>query len=233
MPITDPIFIPKGKDVEFPYEFWIIPACMVDLAGTQEEINHRRAIRRRVNQLAGSRENIKTVSGDWSEEIKSLAVWGIASDALIKLIEDYAPGFFYHIVGDAVTLIDMNQGHFPLGSFREQLRANKDRPTCCIYVIRLREEILNDKKRFRRANPNYKTGKECYYVGMTSKTPEERFGVHMSGHQHASKYACEYGVELAWDKFSHLPLMSHANAETVEVHHAEDLRRQGYGVWQG
>ena len=233
MPITDPIFIPKDKDLEFPSEFWIIPACTINLSGTQEEINRRRAIIRRVNQLEGGKMVIKTVSGDWSEEIKSLAVWDIDSDALIELIKSHAPGFFYHIVGDAVTLIDMNQGHFPLGSFREQLRANKDRPTCCIYVIRLREEIFSDKKRFRGANPNYTEGKGCYYVGMTSKTPEERFAVHMSGHQHASRYACEYGVELARDKFSHLPLMSHADAETMEVLHADDLRRQGYGVWQG
>ena len=233
MPITDPIFIPKGKDVDFPSEFWIIPACAVDLSGTQEEINRRRAIRRRVNQLSGSAENIKTVSGDWSEEIKSLAVWDVDSEALIKLIEKYAPAFCYHVAGDAMTLINFKHGNLQLGSFRERLRANRDRPTCCIYVIRLRDEIFSDKKRFRRANPNYTEGKGCYYVGMTSKTPEERFAVHMSGHQHASRYACEYGIELAWDKFSHLPHLSHADAEEMEVHHAEDLRRQGYGVWQG
>ena len=233
MPITDPLFILKDPDVEFLSEFWVIPACAVDLSGTQEEINCRRAIKKRVNQLGGSMEVIKIVSEDWSEEIKSLAVWGIDSDALIELIKGYAPGFFYHIVGDAVTLIDMNQGHLPLGLFRERLRANRDRPTCCIYVIRLREEIFSDKKRFRRANPNYTEGKGCYYVGMTSKTPEERFAVHMSGHQHASRYACEYGIELAWDKFSHLPHLSKADAEEMEVRHAEYLRSQGYGIWQG
>ena len=233
MPISDPLFISQNVNPELPDEFWIIPACGVDLSGTQEETNRRRAMRRRVNQLGGSKKVIKVVSGDWSEEIKSLAVWDIASDALIELVKDYAPSFYYHIVGDALTLVDMDQGHFPLGSFREQLRANRDRPTCCIYVIRLREEIFSDKRRFRRANPNYKVGKACYYVGMTSKTPEERFEVHMSGHQHASRYACEYGVELARDKFSHLPLMSHADAEEMEVRHAEDLRGQGHGVWQG
>ena len=199
MPIIDPIFIPKSKDIEFPYEFLIIPACMVDLACTQEEVNHRRAIRRRVNQLAGSRENIKTVSGDWSEEIKSLAVWGIVSDALIKLIEDYAPGFFYHIVGDAVTLIDMNQGHHPLGLFRERLRANRDRPTCCIYVISLNDEFLAERRsrrKFYEANPNYVEGQACYYVGMTSKTPKEIFSQHKSDHFASSPWVKNYGVQL-------------------------------------
>ena len=201
MPITDPIFIPKDKDPEFPSEFWIIPACTINLSGTQEEINRRRAIIRRVNQLEGGKMVIKTVSGDWSEEIKSLAVWDIDSDALIKLIEKHAPSFCYHVVAGELTLIDFTHGHSQLGSFRERLRANRDRPTSCIYVISLSDEFLGERRyqqRFHKANPNYVEGQKCYYVGMTSKTPEERFEVHMSGHQHASRYACEYGIELAW-----------------------------------
>ena len=111
MPITDPIFIPKDKDLEFPSEFWIIPACGVGLSGTQAETNRRRAMRRRVNQLGGSKEVIKVVSDDWSEEIKSLAIWDIDSDALIELIKSHAPGFFYHIVGDAVRFTHKTYGN--------------------------------------------------------------------------------------------------------------------------
>lgn len=143
-----------------------------------------------------------------------------------------AASFYYHIVGDALTLIDMDQGHFPLGSFREQLRANRDRPTCCIYVIILREEIFSDKQRFRRANPNYKVGKACYYVGMTSKTPEERFAQHKSDHPASSPWVKNYGIRLESNLHQHIPLLSQADAEEMEVRHAEYLRSQGYGVWQ-
>ena len=235
MPITDPIFIPKDKDPEFPSEFWIIPACTVDLAGTQEEINCRRKIRRHVNQLEGSKMAIKIVSEDWSEEIKSLAVWDIDSDALIKLIEKHAPGFCYHVVAGELTLIDFTHGHSQLGSFREQLRANRDRPTCCIYVISLNDEFLGERRcrqRFHKANPNYVEGQKCYYVGMTSKTPEERFAQHKSDHSASSPWVNNYGIRLEPGLYEHIPLLSKAEAKVMEVSHAEYLRSQGYGVWQ-
>ena len=51
-----------------------------------------------------------------------------------------------------------------------------------IYVIELDKEVL-EKKKFRDANPDYKEGKPCVYVGMTSKTPEERFQLHKEGYR--------------------------------------------------
>ena len=53
----------------------------------------------------------------------------------------------------------------------------KDKSTHSIYVIELRKEVLSNKK-FREKNPNYKPGKPCVYVGMTGKSPEERFQQH-------------------------------------------------------
>ena len=32
--------------------------------------------------------------------------------------------------------------------------------------------------------------------------------------------------------FEHIPLLSFADAQAKEVAHAEDLRSQGYAVWQ-
>ena len=235
MPITDPIFIPKDKDPEFPSEFWIIPACTINLSGTQEEINRRRAIIRRVNQLEGGKMVIKTVSGDWSEEIKSLAVWDIDSDALIKLIEKHAPGFCYHVVAGELTLIDFTHGHSQLGSFRERLRTNRDQPTHSIYVISLSDQFLDERfyqQRFHKANPNYVEGQKCYYVGMTSKTPEERFAQHKSDHSASSPWVNNYGIRLEPGLYEHIPLLSKAEAKVMEVSHAEYLRSQGYGVWQ-
>ena len=49
-----------------------------------------------------------------------------------------------------------------------------------VYVIRLKEDVITDDKKknklFRDANPNYKNGKPCYYVGYTSKSVKERVG---------------------------------------------------------
>ena len=49
-----------------------------------------------------------------------------------------------------------------------------------IYVIDLRKEIIKNKA-FKKINPNYDGSKPCVYVGMTSKTPEQRFLEHTSG----------------------------------------------------
>ena len=56
-----------------------------------------------------------------------------------------------------------------------------------IYVIELDKEILQLKK-FREANPDYQEGKPCVYVGMTGKTPTERFEQHKEGYK-ANNYA--------------------------------------------
>ena len=52
--------------------------------------------------------------------------------------------------------------------------------THCIYVIELNKEILKNKA-FKKINPNYDESKPCVYVGMTSKTPEQRFLEHTTG----------------------------------------------------
>ena len=49
-----------------------------------------------------------------------------------------------------------------------------------IYVIELELKVLEYKK-FRDANPDYIDGKKCFYVGMTGRTPQERFLQHKSG----------------------------------------------------
>ncbi len=49
-----------------------------------------------------------------------------------------------------------------------------------VYVIKLDPAVLAHRK-FRDDNPNYQAGKECYYVGMTSSTPEERYKPHKAG----------------------------------------------------
>ena len=51
-----------------------------------------------------------------------------------------------------------------------------------IYVIELDKKVL-EKKKFKDANPDYIEGSPCVYVGMTSKSPEERFKQHKEGHK--------------------------------------------------
>jgi len=46
-----------------------------------------------------------------------------------------------------------------------------------IYVIRLNDSVLKENK-FMEKNPDYIKGNPCVYVGMTGRTPDERFEQH-------------------------------------------------------
>ena len=50
-----------------------------------------------------------------------------------------------------------------------------------IYVVELSKRIFTENAKFRNANPQYNGVLECLYVGMTSKTPQERFDQHKKG----------------------------------------------------
>ena len=43
-----------------------------------------------------------------------------------------------------------------------------------VYVIELPKRVFTEDYKFRNANPQFNGVLECLYVGMTSKTPEER-----------------------------------------------------------
>jgi hypothetical protein len=99
-----------------------------------------------------------------------------------------------------------------------------------VYVIRLAEAVLKNRG-FRAANPGYVKGSPCVYVGATGLTPEERFANHKFGHK-ANWYAQIYGEGLLPDVFVHLNPMTYQRALATEMSLAEELRREGYGVWQ-
>ena len=101
----------------------------------------------------------------------------------------------------------------------------------CVYVIELNSKILK-KQDFLKENPNKDPSKPCVYVGMTSKTPEERFAIHQSDHIHSSPKVREFGIALMPELYEHLNPLTREEAEDMEKAHAEDLRSQGYAVWQ-
>ena len=46
-----------------------------------------------------------------------------------------------------------------------------------VYVIALSKDVLYEAK-FKKCNPDYITGKSCFYVGMTGLDPDIRFDKH-------------------------------------------------------
>lgn len=107
-----------------------------------------------------------------------------------------------------------------------------------IYVIELSKKVFTENKKFREANPQFNGVLECLYVGMTSKTPKERFKQHKNGtlskkgHNISSKIVQKYGLYLRGSLFNHLdPIKSREEALKMEEQLALELRRKKYAVW--
>ena len=112
-----------------------------------------------------------------------------------------------------------------------------------VYVIGLKPEFTKTKKA-KKHNPHFLPGpnKRCYYVGYTSKTPEERY------HQHITRYINKKGYNLSssvvykygysknglrpehYEKYN--PIDSKTEAEKLEIYLADRLRKKGHCVYQ-
>ena len=108
-----------------------------------------------------------------------------------------------------------------------------------VYVIELRKKVFTEDHRFRAANPQFNGVLECLYVGMTCKTPAERFKQHKTGyvskkgHKISAYIVQKYGAYLRPSLYDHINLkaMTRNEAFAMEEKLAWDLRRQGYAVW--
>ena len=99
-----------------------------------------------------------------------------------------------------------------------------------VYVVKLKREVL-DIKKFRLANPKYKDGKPCVYVGMTGVSPERRFDNHKKGIK-ANRFVRDFGIRLMPKLYKRYNRMSYKEACDREKRLAKTLRNKGYAVWQ-
>ena len=107
-----------------------------------------------------------------------------------------------------------------------------------VYVIELSRRAFTENWRFRAANPQFNGVLQCLYVGMTSKSPKERFEQHKSGyrnakgHNLASGIVKKYGMYLRPSLYNHLPVLeTRREALILERELTLELRRKGYAVW--
>jgi len=108
-----------------------------------------------------------------------------------------------------------------------------------VYVIELSKKVFTEDTRFRNANPQFNGVLECLYVGMTSKTPQERFKQHKTGyvnkkgHNLSAAIVRKYGTYLRPSLYNHSNVkpMSRGEALLMEKKLALYLRRKGYAVW--
>ena len=108
-----------------------------------------------------------------------------------------------------------------------------------VYVVELQKRVFTENTRFRAANPQFNGVLQCLYVGMTSKTPQDRLKQHKTGYVGKKGYKLsayivqKYGSYLRPSLYEHLNVkpMSRQQALILEEQLARDLRRQGYAVW--
>ncbi len=106
-----------------------------------------------------------------------------------------------------------------------------------VYVIELSKRVFTENAKFRNANPQFNGVLECLYVGMTSKSPKERFEQHKKGYRNKkgqklySTIVRKYGLYLRPSLYSHLDPMTRSEALKMEEELALALRRKGYAVW--
>lgn len=107
-----------------------------------------------------------------------------------------------------------------------------------VYVVELSKKVFTENRRFREANPQFNGVLECLYVGMTSKTPKERFLQHKTGHRNKKDYKIsssivqKYGLYLRPSLYNHInPIETRAQALKMEETLALELRRKRYAVW--
>lgn len=107
-----------------------------------------------------------------------------------------------------------------------------------IYVVELSKRVYTENRKFREKNPQFNGVLECLYVGMTSKTPKERFLQHKTGsrnkkgHKISSNIVEKYGSYLRPSLYNHIPpLKTRSEALKMEETLALELRRQRYAVW--
>ena len=99
-----------------------------------------------------------------------------------------------------------------------------------VYVIELDKEVLVSKK-FRERNPKMKKRLACYYVGQTCHDPITRFKQHKMGYK-SNNFVKKYGLRLVPRKFKkYNPIKKREEAEKIESHLANILRKKGHGVW--
>ncbi|NNF33757.1 MAG: ribose-5-phosphate isomerase [Saprospiraceae bacterium] len=106
-----------------------------------------------------------------------------------------------------------------------------------VYVIELSKKVFSENAKFRNQNPQYNGVLECLYVGMTSKSPQQRFLQHKEailskkGKKLSSSIVKKYGLFLRPSLYAHLPVMSKKEAIKMEADLASTLRRKRYAVW--
>ena len=99
-----------------------------------------------------------------------------------------------------------------------------------VYVIELDNEVLKFDE-FIGANPQYKEGMPCVFVGETRHSPKKRFHYHLVGYK-SHEYVRRYARRLAPEYYASMNPVNGDQAKAEAQRLADTLRARGFAVWQ-
>jgi hypothetical protein len=228
------IFIVKKPPENFwEGEFAVITACNpLTSGGRDSDAVETAKLRKLFSRRGLKKHRVMGASPDWSHQEPGFAVLGLALEEALEIGREFRQDAIFWVGGDGrIDVLSCVDGErCEVGLWSERIRTWADKPGYRIYVVRLDSGVMNSK-RFRAANPTARREAECLYVGMTACTPEKRFAQHKRGYK-ACPFVRKHGIALAPELFPTSDLLPHAEAEKLEVSHAENLRARGFAVWQ-
>src|SRR5210317_1631368 len=115
----------------------------------------------------------------------------------------YAPNYTDRLMCDNkidAVLAREAEVHRLLGKQSGSVTIQKLERNHCVYAFRLIEGVINESK-FREANPDLKEVNELVYVGMTSKSREERFAQHINAPEDGRDLGARYLRKYGYDSF--------------------------------
>ena len=84
-----------------------------------------------------------------------------------------------------------------------------------VYVIELSKRVFTENNKFRSANPQFNGVLECLYVGMTSKTPQERLRQHKAGYVNKKGHKLSANIVLKYGRYLRPSLYDHINVKLM------------------
>ena len=134
--------------------------------------------------------------------------------------------------------------HSLLGKQKGSVTIQKLERSHCVYAFRLDIDVVGEKK-FNEANPELEQLEELVYVGMTSKSREERYTQHMNapenGRDLGAKFMRKYGVrsfseaDATEDLFQNRQYphdkLTYGEALNTERYYGENLKSKSCGTW--
>ena len=134
--------------------------------------------------------------------------------------------------------------HSLLGKQKGSVTIQKLERSHCVYAFRLDIDVVGEKK-FNEANPELEQLEELVYVGMTSKSREERYVQHIKAPEEGKDLGARFMRKYGYDSYEEADAtedlfqnrqyphdkLTYGEALNTERYYGENLKSKSCGTW--